>query len=124
MAEIHIYVLQSPRILMDNQLIILPYKKAEALLYYLAIEKKVTREHAAALLWDTCEETTAKKNLRHALYTIRKTFHIDLIISSDRHSLCLNPEINFSVDYDVFRRDKKIDMYGEGLLNDFYVKTY
>lgn len=123
MAEIHIYVLQSPRILMDNQLIILPYKKAEALLYYLAIQKKVTREHAAALLWDTCEEATAKKNLRHALYTIRKTFHMDLIISSDRHSLCLNPEINFSVDYDVFRRDKKIDMYGEGLLNDFYVKN-
>ena len=123
MAEIHIYVLQSPRILMDDQLIILPYKKAEALLYYLAIEKKVTREHAAALLWDTCEEATAKKNLRHALYTIRKTFHMDLIISSDRHSLCLNPEINFSVDYDVFRREKKIDMYGEGLLNDFYVKN-
>ena len=123
MAEIHIYVLQSPRILMDNQLIILPYKKAEASLYYLAIQKKVTREHAAALLWDTCEEATAKKNLRHALYTIRKTFHMDLIISSDRHSLCLNPEINFSVDYDVFRRDKKIDMYGEGLLNDFYVKN-
>lgn len=123
MAEIHIYVLQSPRILMDDRLITLPYKKAEALLYYLAIEKKVTREHAAALLWDTCEEATAKKNLRHALYTIRKTFHIDLIISSDRQTLCLNPEINFSVDYDVFRMEKQISMYGEGLLNDFYVKN-
>lgn len=123
MAEIRIYVLQSPRILMDDHLITLPYKKAEALLYYLAIEKKVTREHAAALLWDTCEEATAKKNLRHALYTIRKTFHIDLIISSDRQTLCLNPEINFSVDYDAFKIEKQISMYGEGLLHGFYVKN-
>ncbi len=30
MAEIRIYVLQSPRILMDDHLITLPYKKAEA----------------------------------------------------------------------------------------------
>ena len=113
MAEIRIYVLQSPRILMDDHLITLPYKKAEALLYYLAIEKKVTREHAAALLWDTCEEATAKKNLRHALYTIRKTFHISLIISSDRQTLCLNPEINFSVDYDAFRIKSKFPCMGK-----------
>ena len=63
-STVQIYVLQTPHILLDGEQIILPYKKAEALLYYMAIEKKATRDQIAALLWDSCDEATAKKNLR------------------------------------------------------------
>lgn len=59
--EIRIYVLQSPKILADGVPVTLPYKKAEALVYYMAVEKHVTRDQAAALLWGNCEEATAKK---------------------------------------------------------------
>ena len=89
MARIEVYVLQTPKIYLDGAPVIFPYKKAEALLYYMAVEKHATRDRIAALLWDTCEESTAKKNLRHALYTIRKLLHEDCIISPDRQNLAL-----------------------------------
>ena len=91
-STVQIYVLQTPQILLDGEQVILPYKKAEALLFYMAIEKKATRDQIAALLWDSCDEATAKKNLRHALYTIRKIFHTDLVSSPTRQTLELNPE--------------------------------
>ena len=58
-STVQIYVLQTPQILLDGEQILLPYKKAEALLYYMAIEKKATRDQIAALLWDSCDEATA-----------------------------------------------------------------
>ena len=87
MSTVQIYVLQTPQILLDGEQVILPYKKAEALLFYMAIEKKATRDQIAALLWDSCDEATAKKNLRHALYTIRKIFHTDLVSSPTRQTV-------------------------------------
>ena len=104
MSTVQIYVLQTPQILLDGEQVILPYKKAEALLFYIAIEKKATRDQIAALLWDSCDEATAKKNLRHALYTIRKIFHTDLVSSPTRQTLELNPELMFLVDYDAFKK--------------------
>ncbi len=103
--------------------IILPYKKAEALLYYMAIEKKATRDQIAALLWDSCDEATAKKNLRHALYTIRKIFHTDLVSSPTRQTLELNPELTFLVDYDAFMEEREPKLYQEELLGGFYIKN-
>lgn len=123
MAEIMIYVLQTPRILEDDSYVALPYKKAEALLYYLAVEKTATRDKLAALLWDTCDEATAKKNVRHALYTIRKNFHRDLILSPDRQNLRLNPEIHFYIDYDELVEGKDMRVYETEFMNGFYVKN-
>ena len=72
MASIKIFLLQSPKIIHDSSPCRLPYQKAEALLYYLAIEKRATREQAASLLWDQCDEAAARKNLRHAIFTVKK----------------------------------------------------
>lgn len=120
--EIRIYVLQSPKILADGVPVTLPYKKAEALVYYMAVEKHVTRDQAAALLWGNCEEATAKKNLRHALYTIRKSFHFDFITSSERQALSLNPEMKFFTDYDDLVQNGNSKAYEGAFLGEFYVK--
>lgn len=61
MAEVEIYVLQTPKVILDGNPMLLPYKKAEALLYYMAVEKHATRDQIATLLWDNCDESTAKK---------------------------------------------------------------
>lgn len=122
-STVQIYVLQTPQILLDGEQVILPYKKAEALLYYMAIEKKATRDQIAALLWDSCDEATAKKNLRHALYTIRKIFHTDLVSSPTRQTLELNPELTFLVDYDAFMEKRDPSLYREELLGGFYIKN-
>lgn len=122
-ADLKVYLFKTPEIYFCGELVTMPYKKAEALLYYMIIEKRTTREHAAALVWDNCDDSTAKKNLRHALYTIKKVFHIDVIISPDRQSLCLNPRIKFYSDYDDFMENHNIDLYQGEFLSGFFVKN-
>lgn len=122
-ADLKVYLFKTPEIYFCGESVTMPYKKAEALLYYMIIEKRTTREHAAALVWDNCDDSTAKKNLRHALYTIKKVFHIDVIISPDRQSLCLNPRIKFYSDYDDFMENHNIDLYQGEFLSGFFVKN-
>lgn len=123
MTSIHIYVLNTPQIVINGIPCILPYRKAEALFFYLAIEKKVTRDQAAALLWDTCDEATAKKNLRHAIYTIKKVTGFELIISDIRHMLKLNPDLDIFTDYEYIIKGEQIYDYQGELLKGLYVKN-
>lgn len=123
MARIEVCVLQTPKTYLDGSLVIFPYRKAEALLYYMAVEKHATRDRIAALLWDTCDESTAKKNLRHALYTIRKLFHEDCIISPDRQNLILNPQLELTTDYERFLEEKDTALYEAEFLSGFYLKN-
>ena len=44
MPDIHITLFHTPIITLDGQVIHFPYKKAEALFYFMAVEKKATRE--------------------------------------------------------------------------------
>ena len=100
----------------------LPYQKAEALLYYLAVEKTVTREQAASLLWGGCDEAAARKNLRHAIYTARKALGEDCILPCGRQELIFNPELSVSLDYDRLLKDGCTDAYQGEFLSGFYVK--
>ena len=47
---IEILVLQNPKVLVNKQEMMFPYKKVEALLYYMAVEKSATRDQIATLL--------------------------------------------------------------------------
>ena len=51
---IEILVLQNPKVLVNKQEMMFPYKKVEALLYYMAVEKSATRDQIATLLWESC----------------------------------------------------------------------
>lgn len=123
MPVITIQLLQTPQILLDGTPMTLPFKKAEGLLYYIAVKKNITREQAATLLWAENDEATAKKNLRNALYNIKKVFNLELIISPQRQLLTLNPELTFQIDYDLFTDSNQLDLYGEEFLHGFYVKN-
>lgn len=48
---------------------------------------------------------------------------MDLFISPDRQTLCLNPEINFCTDIETFLEGRDIEVYQEELLSSFYVKN-
>lgn len=122
MASVEIFLLQHPKILLDSSPCQLPYQKAEALLYYLAVEKKVTREEAASLLWSSCDEASARKNLRHAIYTVRKSLGENCILPCGRQELILNPELSISVDYDHLFQKDDADAYQGEFLTGFYVK--
>jgi len=121
--KINVKLLSTPQILIDDNPVVFPYKKAEALFYYLTIEKTITRDEAVGLLWEDNDESVAKKNLRHALYVIKKVFGFDVIITPQKYKLILNPEINIEIDLDEFKQENKLDLYTGTLLKGFGVKN-
>lgn len=123
MPTISFKLLRAPEILLDGKPVFLPFKKAEALLYCLIIKKNISREQAANLLWDTDDPQTAKKNLRHTLYTIKKVFNQEIIVSPKKHMLTLNPELNYEIDYDDFMKSRDFSLYEGELLEGFSLKN-
>ena len=51
MAELYVKMLGSPSVQVDGQSVAFPYRKADALLYYLIFRKKAARSELAGLLW-------------------------------------------------------------------------
>ena len=123
MPTISFELLQTPRVLLDGQQVLLPFKKAEALLYCLALKKTISREQAANLLWDSDDSQVAKKNLRHTLYTIKKTFDLELIVSPKKHLLTLNPELSYDIDYDNFMKNCDFSLCDGELMQGFSLKN-
>ncbi|KAB3534809.1 tetratricopeptide repeat protein [Alkaliphilus pronyensis] len=115
----------NPRVLKNDEDIIFPYKKAEALFYYLLLEKRASRETLVNLFWGDVSEEIAKKNLRNAVYMIRKIFNEDVLISPQRSIITLNPDIQFKIDVDEFnwhKDDNSLFNYTGELLEGFLIK--
>ena len=73
-----------PCITINGQRIIFPFRKAEALFYYLAVERRATRDRLLALLWADMDVASARKNLRNGLYIIRKILGEDCVLTPSR----------------------------------------
>ncbi|CAH2214337.1 AAA family ATPase [Tepidibacter aestuarii] len=95
----------------NNEIICFPYKKTEALFYYLVINKEASRDELVNLLWEDSKECTAKKNLRNAMYQIRKVFDMDIIISPKKSTVSINSQIHIKTDLNNFLN--KEDVYFE-----------
>jgi len=118
-----VHLLNTPSVLINNVPVFFPYKKAEALFYYLATEKSLTRDKAALLLWEDNDEATAKKNLRHALYVIKRVFNSDIVISPQKYLLSLNTDIPISIDVDQLLSAPTAGSFGADFLQGFGVKN-
>lgn len=79
MVELTAKLLGTPQVLFEGREIVLPYKKADALLYFLILNRKALRSELTGLLWTDSDSTTALKNLRHAAYSIRKAIGYNLL---------------------------------------------
>lgn len=121
MAKVDAKLLGTPCILVDGRAVSLPYKKADALLYYLIRKGKASRSEAVELLWPDVDTQTALKNLRHAIYSIRKEFGWDPFLGGQRAFLELRPEIELRCDVAEFWESKDPDRYGGEFLKDFSV---
>jgi DNA-binding SARP family transcriptional activator len=121
MSTIKIILFDKPELYFDGIKINFPYKKAEALFYYVCIEQPVSRETAASVLWDGVDSSIAKKNLRHALYIIKQLFSVEVILSEQKH-LIFNPEIEFDIDYHKFMKGNNLELYTNTLLSGFNIK--
>ena len=117
-------LLDSPRVTLDDHSIKLPYRKAEAAFYYLLVEKRTTRDELIGLLWADYPEDTARKNLRNALYQLRKALGPDIVLAPGQTEVFINPEIQVITDADCFlsNPDEGYTHYKTGFLSGFSVK--
>ena len=123
MPKIQVFTLQTPLVLLDGNPVVFPYKKTEALFYYLAAEKSVTRDVISYLLWEDANTETAHKNLRHALYMIKKVFGFEVITSSQKFNLSLHPDIVLHCDVDELMDQGNMNVYESDFLSNFFVKN-
>ncbi len=124
MSSVQVKLLQAPLVLKDSKQIVFPFKKAEALFYYLVVNKQASRDELVDLLWGETDEETARKNLRHAIYMIRKAFDAEIIISPKKSTVLLNPDIEVKTDLQSFLEEKEssTEAYEGEFLKGFLVK--
>lgn len=102
MDKILIKILGTPKVYYKEVTIVFPFRKVEALFYYMVVNKQASRDELVNLLWSEIEDNNAKKNLRNAVYTLRKLFCKDVIISPQRANIILNNEIQWEIDLEQF----------------------
>lgn len=68
MPELNAKLFGTPAVSVDGREITLPYKKADALLYYLILKRKTTRSELIGLLYEDTDSATALK-----IYATRST---------------------------------------------------
>lgn len=124
MDKILVKLFHTPTISKNNTSILLPFRKAEALFYYLSVNKQATRDELVNLLWGELDEEKAKKNLRNTMYKIRKAFAMDIIISPQKHMVALNPDIEIETDVDGFldHKNGQTTCYSGEFLQGFLLK--
>ena len=101
--KVIINVAGAPAFFLNNQPIVFPTQKIAALVYYLFLEREVSRLKLATLFWGEKEEDAAAGNLRNAIYLIKKIIPEELI-AVDRRRLKITPDANISLDIDSLDR--------------------
>ena len=122
--ELTLKLFGPPKVVFQQKDIRFSFSKMEALFYYLAVSGEVNRDEIAGILWGDKENQVARKNLRNTVYQANKIFEGDVIVSPSRSSLALNPELNLSLDVQLFERDpiSNLHLYQGDFLEGFYVK--
>ncbi|WP_406542972.1 BTAD domain-containing putative transcriptional regulator [Clostridium ljungdahlii] len=124
MNIIYVKMLGNFNVTIDNEKVLFPYNKVQALFCYLIINKECTREKLAGLLWPEEEENIAKKNLRNAIYKIKKAFDLEVLISPRKSTVMINPNIEIKTDVDNFLSNTDdLNTYKGHFLTGFYVKN-
>ena len=117
-----INVMRLPSVELDGAPVAFPFKRADALLYYMAVQKSATRQELVSLLWEDYDESNGLKQLRNILYHLKKILGGDFLISPQKSLIRVNPAWELDCDYDRFVRDHDLSAYGGGFLQGFGVK--
>lgn len=80
-------LLGPPRFHVDDIDLVFPFRKVEAMACYLLVERKATRETLMDLFWGDRDGDLASRNLRNALYELRKIFPPGVILSQGQQVL-------------------------------------
>ncbi|WP_313341357.1 BTAD domain-containing putative transcriptional regulator [Sedimentibacter sp.] len=122
MNIISVKLLGTPSVKLNNELISFPYKKSEALFYYVVVNKKISREEAINMFWSESGEETGKKNLRDALYKI-KTSTSENIFSNSKSVIEFSNDLTVESDTDNITEANAVNLYTGDFLLNFSVKN-
>lgn len=120
MNRIFVKIFETPEIRIGGNKLNPTLKRTEALLYYLAVNKRVTRNEVIELLWEGEDVKKCRKNLRNLLYKLKQDLGFDLLISINRETLIVNPDVEFTSDYADFIQGEK--NYSGNVLKNFILK--
>jgi len=122
---LHVNLLGTPCVKVDNIQVYFPFKKAEALFYYILINKQASRDTLIELFWPGFDEITAKKDLRNAFYSIKKLLNFNVFISPNRQLIIVNPQVDFVCDIFKFIDNNltSLNLYNGDFLKGFNVKN-
>lgn len=122
MDIISVKMLGNPTVKFNQNKVTFPYKKAEALFYYVCVNKHVRREEAINIFWADTDEGTGRKNLRDAIYKI-KLSTCDTIFSPSKTFIEFSENVNIEVDTDNLDVSNARNMYSGDFLLNFSVKN-
>ena len=122
MRDVTVTLMNTPSVVVDGEKKVFPYRKVEGLFYYICVRKRITRDEAIGIFWVDCDETSARKNLRDALYHIKKIVGPDIISMDGNVFISLNPEQHIKVDVDA-ARENILENYKGEFMSFFYVKN-
>ncbi|MBQ6360704.1 MAG: AAA family ATPase [Lachnospiraceae bacterium] len=97
-----------------------PYRKAEGIFYYLCVNKSALRDELINVFWEECDEQTGRKNLRQALYELKKVLPVEPVKAEGQNRLFLD-EDTVKIE-DAAMSDEEIFLKGKEFLHYFYVK--
>ena len=123
MANISVHLLGRPYVEVDGERVNFPYKKAEGFFYYLCVKKTATREEIIYVLWGADNENVGRKNLREAVYQIKKLLGKEILVTAGHTSISLNPECMPDIDWDHISEENILENEEEGFLSHFMIKN-
>src|SRR5512143_3639270 len=96
----------------------LPLRAAQSLLAYLALTAGTPhrREQLAGLLWPDADEATAKGNLRHTLWRLRKALGSHEVILADELTLTFDAAADYWLDAQVVAQKLPAEASAEDLM--------
>ncbi len=120
LSDYQVTLLGTPSVYRNEELVCFPYRKAEGIFYYLCVEKNASRDELVSFFWGSCGEDSGRKNLRQALFQIRRCLGGNVIILQGRNGLKLNQRCGVRTDWDA--PDPEFALCQERFLNFFYLK--
>ena len=105
MDKIKVHLLGRPYVEVNGKRVNFPYKKAEGFFYYLCVKKNATREEIIYVLWGADNENVGRKNLREAVYQIKKLLGKEILVTEGHTGIALNPECAVQIDWDNVEED-------------------
>lgn len=122
MGKIEVYLIGSPKVYMDGTRYHFPFRRAEALFYYLVTKGSENKHVLEDMFWgDIYDEERANRNYRNAVYCLKKAFGSDIFIKNGRENLSLNPDAGVWVDIDIFLKNPSILEQADSL---FYLQHF